>query len=117
MTERMQRLYDISIELKQILNNINRSNRDEMLPKVNDLINKRETFIKQVKEPYSDDEKRMGQKIIQLNEEIQSLMDYMLEDIKKDILQLKQNKSSNMSYINPYSKTDTTDGIYLDSKK
>jgi len=117
MTERMQRLYDISIELKQIIKNINRANRDEMVPKVNELINKREALIKQVKEPYTDDEKMLGQKLILLNEEIQSSMNNMLKEIKKDILQLKQNKSSNLSYINPYSKTEMTDGIYLDSKK
>src|SRR5699024_3869219 len=102
MTERMQRIYDISLELKQLIKNMNRSNRHDMLPKVNELINKREFLIKQVKEPYTDNEKRLGQKLIKLNEEIQTLMETNFSEVKNDILQLKQNKSSNMSYINPY---------------
>ncbi len=117
MTGHLLKLYDVSVELKKLSESINRTNRDEALPKVNELINERENLIKDIKGPYTDEEKLIGQKIVKINEEIQKSMEILLTNVKKDIVQLKKNKSSNLSYINPYGETETTDGVYLDSKQ
>jgi len=91
--------------------------RSQRITKINELIDKREKEIKRIKPPYSNEEMRMGKQIIELNEKIKIKMDQLYDRVKLDIVQFKQQKAQNRSYINQYGSLETTDGMYLDQKK
>src|SRR5690625_48633 len=117
MTNRLQNIYDITTNMLKLLNSLDNNNREYIIQEITELIEKRDLMVKEVKPPYSDEELIIGKRVTKLNNTIQAKMDTLFNQVKQDIIQLKQNKSSNLSYINPYGQIKTTDGLYLDSKQ
>lgn len=117
MTNRLQEIYTITTNMLQALNSLDKHNREQIINKVSEQIVAREVLINGIKPPYTEEEEMIGRKVNDLNVTIQERMEALYTQVKDDIIQLKQNKTSNITYINPYNKLKTTDGIYLDSKQ
>ncbi|MGM8212559.1 flagellar protein FliT [Virgibacillus sp. W0430] len=114
----LEQLYERTMELEQVLAQpITAKNRDEVIVVINTLINEREKCMENLRPPYTEEEKQLGKQIIERNETIKKKMDELFEHIKQDMKQVKKQEKSSRSYINPYGKFQTTDGMYLDSKQ
>lgn len=90
--------------------------RDQVIEKIQGQIDRREELMNEISQPYSAEEMKIGQEIIVLNEEIMKRMNHLYEHVKDDLKQVQQRKDQNYSYLNPYGKIKTTDGMYWDNK-
>lgn len=117
MTE-LKKVYRVTKELKHILDEkVDPTNREEIINKVNELIEKRSIYIKKVKAPYTDEEKQIGAKIVELNNSIEEKMNLLFDDLKLEMKQIKSQRKSNRSYTNPYENIQLLDGVFMDSKQ
>src|SRR5690625_609161 len=109
---RMESLYDMT---EQILLHVNKKyktkdERSQIIADVNELLEKREQLIKKIHSPYTEKEKKLGYKVVKLDEQIKHKMEQHLAEIQRDLINVKHKKNSEMSYINPYKNIETVDG-------
>jgi flagellar protein FliT len=90
--------------------------RGQLIEQIHQLIVEREAIIMLLNEPYSVEEKEMGKKIIQLNDNVSKEMDQLFREMKKEMKEVQFRKTQNYSYLRPYGKMRSTNGMYLDSK-
>jgi len=116
MTNRVQHIYDLTKDIVSLLNN-HEIEREQMISELTELLQKREQLLENLKSPYTEAEQNIGEEIVELNKTIDTKVEQLFTDIKSDLNKVKQKKSLNLSYINPYGNIKTTDGMYLDSKQ
>jgi|SRR5699024_9195212 len=116
--ERLGALHQETVLLLQALRRLDEqhSNRDQIIQQIQTHIDNREEMISHVTDPYTKEEIKLGKQIVILNEEIKNRMNRLYQVIKKDMKQVQRRKEQNYSYINPYGKIKTTDGLYMDRK-
>lgn len=115
---RLEKLYEVTLKLNEVVSKtVPPKDREEVIQKISQLIDERSTILEKVTPPYTDEEKQTGEKVVQVNEKIKEKMNTLFMELKADIKLVKKKKESNRSYINPYGKLKTTDGMYLDSKQ
>ncbi|GAB3802852.1 flagellar protein FliT [Virgibacillus kimchii] len=115
---RVKTVYELTVELQHVLNQeITDKNRAEIIEKTNVLVEKRAAYINQLHPPYTMEEKELGKKLISLNTEVQTKMQWLHDTLKSELKNVKKQKRSNRTYINPYSSMQNTDGMFMDSKK
>lgn len=90
--------------------------RDTYIARVNELLDEREQMMSSLLIPASDNEKKVGQEILRLNETIQSKLKTRQQRIQTDINTLSKKKKTGKQYENPYGGP-TPDGVFFDSKK
>src|SRR5690625_4810310 len=81
------------------------------------LIEERGSMKEELTPPFSEQEKSLGKKIVEINVQIEKKMEILFASLKQDIRKINKQKESNRSYINPYGNIKSTDGMYLDSKQ
>lgn len=113
----VEKVYHITKNMVTLLQQSDEANREELMQQMEKLISKRALLLRDLKEPATDEEHRIGEKIIQLNKYIEKEMKQIFTNIKVDMKQVQQHKESNVSYIDPYRNVQTTGGMYLDSKQ
>lgn len=114
---RLDALYKVTLELKNVLDqDITSKNREEVINEINVIVEQRGVLMKEITPPYTEKEKKIGQKVVHINEQIEKKMNTLFDTLKHDMRQVKKQKESNRSYINPYGKMKSTDGMFLDSK-
>lgn len=115
---RLDELYKVTVELSVLLDEeITNDNREQIISKVEILIDKRENLMKEVIPPFSESEKKLGKTVINLNTKIEQKLEKVFSELKNEMRQIQKQKKSNRSYINPYGPIKTIDGMYVDSKK
>jgi len=115
---RLEKLYKITKQLKIVVSQqITAENREQVIQTINQLVEQRGMYMKEIVPPYTEAEKAMGEELIIINKQIQDQLDKLFEGLKKEMRQIKKQKKSNQSYINPYKKVQTMDGMFLDQKK
>ena len=115
---RVQMLYDVTLQLQHILDReITVNNREQVIEQVNQLIEIRGKHMESLTSPYTDEEKMLGKKIIILNDKIEKKMHVLFNELKTEMKEVKKQKQSNRKYTNPYEHVQTMDGMFLDSKK
>jgi len=115
---RLKPIYELTIEIKDLLaEDIPSKGREDTITQLNELIKRRGSYIDAMSQPFDEEEKRLGQKVISINASVQSRMQALFSDLKKDIQSMKKQKKSNRSYINPYKDVQTMDGMFMDKKK
>ncbi|HLS20566.1 MAG TPA: hypothetical protein VK056_02755 [Bacillota bacterium] len=92
-------------------------NREQFIEQMNDLIERREKYIQKLSPPYTDDEIKIGQQVVKMNEQITEKMLQLQNNLKKEMQQMNKSKQSTQFYVNPYKDVRTIDGMYLDQKK
>ncbi|MDX8363829.1 flagellar protein FliT [Cytobacillus sp. IB215665] len=113
----IKELYQVTKQLFELLQtDINKSDRDEQIERIQHLLTERTQFIEKLAPPYSTGEKRVGAEIVTLNKQIDAKLLAMKDEIKLDIAGLKKKKQSQKKYINPYN-TRTVDGVFYDKRK
>lgn len=115
---RLTGLYRVTQELQHLVSqDITSDNRGQVIDRIRHLVNQRGHYVQEINPPYSDAEKEMGEKILILNEHIQVKLNHLFDDLKEEMKQVKQQKKSNQSYINPYENLQSNDGVFMDRKK
>jgi len=115
---RVLAVYEQTEKMLQLLESLKteETERDDTIAEIDKLIHKRERLIAELKAPYTNEEMAAGRKIIVLNEQLEKEMNLLFNEIKLDMKKVKQSKGQNYSYLNPYGKMKTTDGMYVDNK-
>lgn len=114
---RVKPVFDTTIQMKDLLEKSSAKTRDADIEQLNALIELRGKQLEQLTPPYNEEEKKLGQELIPINDRVQELMQSIFSELKKEIRQVKKQKSSNQKYINPYKNVQVMDGMYLDKKK
>ena len=110
-------VYDVTVKLKELLEQaIPAKDREEVITELNALIAERGKWMDQLKPPYTDEEKELGEKIYSLNMGIESKMQQLFSDLKVEMKQVQKQKKTKESYTNPYRNVHTSDGTFMDSK-
>lgn len=113
----VQQLLDVSQQLYDHLNHsIENVDRDEYIDTITQLLDKRQSLIDNLSGEYSEEEKKLGKQIIQLNEIISQRLQEKLRFFKQELEVFQQNKRRREQYANPY-KHMSIDGMYFDKKK
>lgn len=110
----VKQAYDCTLDLMRILQAD--MDRDEKINQVETALEKREQLLQRMAGPYSEEEKQLGQQLIQLNQKLTEILTMEKMLIQKDIKDLSVKKESNDKYVNPYQNI-STDGMFYDKKK
>lgn len=90
--------------------------RDGIVLQTEQILNKRGQLQKNIQAPFTDDEEILGQKLLELEKELDAQLKSHLNDIREDIGVHQTKKASVHAYMNPFSKV-YRDGTFYDSKK
>ncbi|RYG74397.1 flagellar protein FliT [Lentibacillus lipolyticus] len=115
---RLQELWDTTEELHHVLHAaMEAKDRETTIEQMNRLIERRSEIMKRLQPPFSEAENRLGKKLVCLNKQVQVQMDNLFDELKQEMRQMKKQKKSNRTYVNPYEHVQTMDGMFLDSKQ
>ncbi|RKQ35571.1 flagellar protein FliT [Oceanobacillus halophilus] len=114
----VQKIYDITVEMKNLLDkDIPSNQREDSINKVHELLHARAKCMEQLESPFTEEEKEIGKELVTLNKDIQTMMNKLSTELKSEMKQVKRQKKTNQSYINPYRNVQVMDGMYMDKKK
>jgi flagellar protein FliT len=92
-----------------------KEDRESYTERLNELLDQRQAIMNKLPTTYSEEEQRMGQMIVKMNEAIEPLLVRQFEEIKHNLSLMKKKKEKNVQYANPY-QTLSVDGMYFDKK-
>jgi flagellar protein FliT len=87
-----------------------------LIEDIQQFLRDREELLKEMKAPYTDEERQLGQKILQMDKDIQEAFQQILDGLKHSMKQLQNQKKNNAKYVNPYKNVSTMDGMFFDKK-
>lgn len=93
-----------------------KNEREQLLSKINEFLAKREALIKSLPGRYSDEEKLLGQQILEYDMKIQEKFNAIKLEIQQDFILVRSHKKNTTKYINPYGSTQIN-GVFLDKRK
>lgn len=92
------------------------SERDEVIEKIEALLEKREELQTKISEPFTEEEKVFGTQLAQQEQQVLQQLASYTKQIRADIAQSQSKKTHMTNYINPYSRV-ARDGTFYDTKK
>lgn len=105
-----KQLYELILQPKK------GQDRDGLIRKIESLLAEREQLLPAITPPFTDEEKQLGRKIVEMNKIIDKGLKKIKTGIEADILETKKKETSARKYVNPYESL-VTDGVYYDKKK
>jgi flagellar protein FliT len=93
-----------------------KEDRERYIELLNELLEQRQVIMDKLPAVYSEEEQRLGQMIVKMNETIDPLLTGQFEEIKHNLSLMKKKKEKNTQYANPY-QSMSADGMYFDKKK
>ncbi|QHS23279.1 flagellar protein FliT [Virgibacillus sp. MSP4-1] len=90
--------------------------QESLMESLTEFLNKRETFMNQIKPPYTDEEKKLGKEIVRMDREIEDSFQEQFTQLKGSMKQIQSQKRNNQKYINPYQNVSTVDGMFFDKR-
>lgn len=113
----VQVVYELTLDMLHLLQKRQHIERHDVIEQLTHFIEEREQVLRKLSPPYSQDELKIGQKIISLNKLIEQEMHALFTELKQDMKQTKRQRKSTQSYVNPYRSVQTNDGMFMDQKK
>lgn len=110
----VKQVYDCTLELLDILQAD--IERNDKIDQIEEVLDQREEFIQQMSAPYTDEEKQLGKRLIEMNQKVNQMLQREKLFIQKDLKDLSVKKESNTKYTNPYQNL-STDGMFYDKRK
>ncbi|MCQ6277159.1 flagellar protein FliT [Bacillus sp. V3B] len=107
--------YEATVELIQLLSREDQKDRDVKIKRIEELLEKREGFMKSMKPPFSQAEQQLGKQLVKLDQQLTKLLEKEKTMIQKDIKNLSKKKQSTAKYNNPYESL-ITDGVFYDKR-
>jgi flagellar protein FliT len=111
----VQRCYDITNSLLQNVRSINEQNREDVISEIEELLNKRQNILEQIKPPFSEKETKLGQEIVKMNRTLDTKLILISNEVKRDMNGLNKKKASAKKYTNPYESVNF-DGMFYDKR-
>ncbi|WP_280769530.1 flagellar protein [Salipaludibacillus daqingensis] len=90
--------------------------REEYIEMIDSHLAKRQKLLNELQRPVGEQETKLANELIEMNENVNRRMQVVQGEIRTDINQLKKRKTTGKKYENPYSGR-TADGVFFDSKK
>ena len=112
----VQRCFDLTKELLESAQSVNHENRDDLISKIEELLEKRQAILDQIRSPFSNEEFKLGQEMIKMNRILDEKLLFIRNNIKRDINGLNKKKVSVKKYTNPYESVNF-DGMFYDKRK
>ncbi|UFT98539.1 hypothetical protein KO561_15245 [Radiobacillus kanasensis] len=114
----LEHLLDLTKTLHEAVSkSVNGDQREGLIGTITELIDKREVIIQNVKPPFTNEESKMGKKLVEIDKEIEAKLQSIFYQVKSDISTLKEKKKSNTKYTNPYKQLSNHDGMFMDHRK
>ncbi|EWG11507.1 flagellar protein FliT [Cytobacillus firmus] len=110
----VQNLHQQTSELYSLLKS-KQENRDDLIKRINALLEERQQTLQLFRPPFTEDEKRLAEEILIYDKKINVLLSDIMGEIKRDIVALKVKKQKHSRYENPYNLSPQ-DGMFLDKK-
>jgi len=110
--EAIKQCYAITKEIIDLL----KGEQEVDLTKVDLLLEQRQSCLSLLKAPITENEKKLGQALLQQDKELLDLLQKEKISIQKELRDLKYKKASNQKYVNPYQSLQT-DGVFYDKRK
>lgn len=95
---------------------VHEDERDEAIERVEQLLDVRDQFQKNIQAPFTKEEEAFGKEVIQLEQQFQQQLQRFFKSIGEEISVTQSKKSNMQSYINPYQNV-ARDGSYYDAKQ
>lgn len=111
----VEQLHELTFEFQHSIQNTNQENdREKVIENINDFLNKREELISKIPEDLSEQEKKLGKNILNLNNTIETI----LNDFFKGIVDDLRNSSNKKNIYNKYNANFVSgDGMFFDKRK
>lgn len=106
----------VTEQLLLFLDEKSEEKRDEMVAKVNQLLDVRDQLQKVMQAPFTDEEKELGKELMELESVLQKKLEAFTKKIRQEISVSQSKKSHVKSYVNPYQSV-MQDGTYYDTKQ
>jgi flagellar protein FliT len=112
----VQKCYDVTERLYEVVfSSFEEERREEVIKKIDNLLQNRESLLQGIKSPFTLEEKEMGRKILTWNVQIDQKLIELRNEIKKDMNNVNKKKSTAKKYNNPYESIQS-DGFFYDKK-
>lgn len=111
----LQRVYDLTKEMLEKFAS-EHQNREELINAFEAFVEERDVLLKEVKGPYSDQEKTLGQELVTLDSQLKVAVDQYFTNFKDEIISLNKKRQSNKKYTNPYANVLNRGGSFIDKK-
>jgi flagellar protein FliT len=109
-------LYNLTRDfLEEIRKSYQKNERDSLILKINKFLAKREILLKEMKGPYTPEEKLLGNQLIEFDQKLQDIFRSIKLEIQQDFLAAKNKKKHTPKYINPYTNV-FNEGAYYDKR-
>ncbi|KLI02821.1 flagellar protein FliT [Sporolactobacillus inulinus] len=112
----LQRIYDLSFELEQLVSGYTREARDPFLAELQQVLDQREGLLNQLPASPSEAERELGKRVQAINRRIDGPLKRIKQEIARDMNQFRQRKQTVNRYRNPYTGP-TKDGMFLDKRE
>ncbi|HZG59694.1 MAG TPA: flagellar protein FliT [Anoxybacillus sp.] len=110
-------LFSVTKELCELLEQpARKEKRDETIEAIQRLLSQRDVLIQQLQPPYSEEEQELGMQMVSLNQSIAENLQQLKLQIQQDLKIIKQKKTANQNYRNPYQPL-SIDGMFYDKKR
>src|SRR4051812_15725252 len=111
----IQALQEATYQLIEFLKQ-EKLDRDVRIEKIQSLLDQREELLGTIQPPFTQEQKELGRKLVELDQQVQQLLQKQKQEIQKDLKQLHMKKESNQKYTNPY-ESMPVDGLFYDKQK
>lgn len=110
----LDKYVELTLQLLDIVKN--ESDQDKKIQQIESLLAERETIIKNIVPPFTQEEQALGKELVVYEETLQTLLNKEKKIIQQEIKNISIRKQSTKKYTNPYESL-STDGIFYDKQK
>lgn len=91
--------------------------REARLVQVDELLRRREEWLRKLRPPYSEEEQRLGREIVAWNREIEARLRQVRDEIGSDLRITEAKRQANARYVHPYEQPLSFDGMFYDKRR
>ncbi|QIZ65889.1 flagellar protein FliT [Geobacillus subterraneus] len=91
--------------------------REARLVQVDELLRRREEWLRELRPPYSEEEQRLGCEIVAWNQEIEARLRQVRDEIRGDLRMAGAKRQANARYVHPYEQPLSFDGMFYDKRR
>ncbi|GGF31335.1 hypothetical protein GCM10010954_33160 [Halobacillus andaensis] len=102
---------------QQVHQRVTDDNRARVIQNVQRLLAVRSELLPELSQPEDEEEKARVERVKSLDKDIQQMLDLLFGGLKREMRNVKRQKSSNQKYTNPYQSLSAYDGMFMDRKK
>jgi len=113
-----KQFYDLTLQLdEKVHETVTEKNRAEMVAYVEGILAERSALLPKLPQPENEGERALIADVLQKDIKINQKLEFLFEGLKRDMRNMKKQKSSKQRYANPYQSVSNYDGMYVDHKK